>query len=62
MQEQQEADYSEDEIWSCTDEIKCVPSIDIVNNLQTVKWTQYTTKLTSPMLVQAYAHVTNSFV
>jgi hypothetical protein len=36
--------------WTYTDEVKCVPVTDIINNQQTVKWTQHS-KLSSPSLV-----------
>ena len=41
-------------IWTCTDEVKCVPVMDIVNNQQTTSWTQYT-KLTTPCLIHAHS-------
>ena len=43
--------------WTCTDEVKCIPVMDIINNELTVKWTRHT-KLQSPQLVQAFAQLT----
>ena len=41
-------------IWSCTDEVKSVAVMDIINNQTTVNWLHHAT-LPKPALVQAFA-------
>jgi len=43
--------------WKCTDEVKSIPVMDIINNKQTFNWTQHS-KLKSPSLVQAFSLMT----
>jgi len=43
--------------WTLSDEVKCIPVMDIVNNKQTVNWTQHA-KLKSPQLVQTCVCIT----
>lgn len=40
--------------WTYTDEVKCISVVDIVNNHQTVKWTQHS-RIKSPSGIQAYS-------
>jgi len=43
--------------WKCTDEVKSIPVMDIINNKQTVNWTQHS-KLKTPSFVHAFSLVT----
>jgi len=43
--------------WKCTNEVKSIPVMDIINNKQTVNWTQHS-KLKTPQLVQTWVYIT----
>jgi hypothetical protein len=43
--------------WKCTDEVKSVPVMDIINNESTANWTHHA-KLPEPCLVQAFSVLT----
>ena len=43
--------------WTCTDEVKSIPVLDIINNQQKVNWTHYA-KLKSSSMVHAYSQMT----
>jgi len=45
------------ETWKCTDEVKSIPVMDIINNKQTANWTQHS-NLKSPYCVHALSLMT----